>query len=94
MDAHLLENMIVLEKQQAAFSSYKNTLQAYQDQKSSFEKSSSELKEKIEKLKKAFEKSKEKVKKIKSGARSEIGKQAWLRRDKKRRKLWRLQKQS
>ena len=87
MDAHLLENMIVLEKQQAAFSSYKNTLQAYQDQKSSFEKSSSELKEKIEKLKKAFEKSKEKVKKMKSGARSEIGKQARLRRDKKKKTL-------
>ena len=27
MDAHLLENMIVVEKQQAAFSRYKNTLQ-------------------------------------------------------------------
>ena len=56
MDAHLLENMIVQEKQQAAFRRFKNTLQDYQDQKSSFEKSSSELKENIEKLKQAFKK--------------------------------------
>ena len=50
MDAHLLENLIVQENQQAAFRKYKNTLQAYQDQNSDFVNSSSELKEKIEKL--------------------------------------------
>ena len=80
MDAHLLENSVVQENQLKAYDKFSRTVSAYQDRQSKLQEITSVLNEKIKKLEQAAEKASEKVRRIKTGVRSERGKQARMLR--------------
>ena len=65
MDAHLLEEKIIQETQQAAYSKFSKTVPAYEERQSKFQNLTSELKENMKMLKKTVEKAVDKVKKLK-----------------------------